>query len=251
MTAKTSPKDATLIVNKASCLAIGLAIVDQENQNYEGLADKYAILAEDISVLDEADLHSTMCALQDKATPTGWNRFMAGMRKPLGKLGLVWTSTRNKDSRKSPKPFRLESKTIVQARKLAEESREEAENDRLLAEAAERNASRKQEQDESITAKDLADSLMAEASRLGIGWADVRDCLTAAIAASRKTAAAATATKTTATKTAAAATATKTTAAATKTAAAAAATKTTAAAAATKTTAAAAATKTTAAAAAA
>ncbi len=186
MTAKTSPNDATLIINKESCLAIGLAIVDQENQNYEGLADKYAILAEDISVLDEADLHSTMCQLQDKATPTGWNRFMSGMRKPLGKLGLVWTSTRNKDSRKSPKPFRLESKTIVQARKLAEESREEAENDRLLAEAAQRNATRKQEQDSSITAKDLADSLMAEATRLGISWADVRDCLTAAIAASRK-----------------------------------------------------------------
>ena len=219
MTAKTSPQDATLIVNKASCLAIGLAIVEQENKNYDGLADKYALLAEDISCLDEADLHSTMCQLQDKATPTGWNRFMSGMRKPLGKLGLVWTSTRNKDSRKSPKPFRLEAKTIVQARKLAEESREEAENDRLLAEAAQRNATRKQEQDSSITAKDLAESVMAEATRLGIAWGDVRDCLTAAIAASRKTAA----TKTTATKTAAAATATKTTAAATKTAAAAAA----------------------------
>lgn len=185
MNAKTSSKEAT-IINKASCLAIGLDIVEQENKNYDGLADKYAILAEDISVLDEADLHSTMCQLQDKATPTGWNRFMSGMRKPLGKLGLVWTSTRNKDSRKSPKPFRLESKTIVQARKLAEESREEAENDRLLAEAAVRNASRKQEQDASITAKDLADSLMAEATRLGIAWSEIRDCLTAAIAASRK-----------------------------------------------------------------
>ncbi len=214
MTAKTPSKDTT-VINKASCLAIGLDIVEQENNNYNGLADKYAILAEDISVLDEADLHSTMCQLQDRATPTGWNRFMSGMRKPLGKLGLVWTSTRNKDSRKSPKPFRLEAKTIVQARKLAEESREEAENDRLLAEAAARNASRKQEQDSSITAKDLAESVMAEATRLGISWADVRDCLTAAIAASRKTAAAATATKTTATKTAAAATATKTAATAT------------------------------------
>ena len=125
MNAKTSSKEAT-IINKASCLAIGLDIVEQENKNYDGLADKYALLAEDISCLDEADLHSTMCQLQDKATPTGWNRFMSGMRKPLGKLGLVWTSTRNKDSRKSPKPFRLEAKTIVQARKLAEESREEA-----------------------------------------------------------------------------------------------------------------------------
>ncbi len=186
MNAKTSSEDATLVVNKASCLAIGLDIVEQENKNYDGLADKYAILAEDISILDEADLHSTMCQLQDKATPTGWNRFMAGMRKPLGKLGLVWTSTRNKDNRKSPKPFRLESKTLVQARKLAEESREEAENDRLLAEAAARNASRKREQDASITAQDLAESVMAEATRLGIAWVDVRDCLTAAIAASRK-----------------------------------------------------------------
>ena len=230
MTAKTSPQDAT-IINKASCLAIGLDIVEQENKNYDGLADKYTLLAEDISCLDEADLHSTMCQLQDKATPTGWNRFMSGMRKPLGKLGLVWTSTRNKDSRKSPKPFRLESKTIVQARKLAEESREEAENDRLLAEVAVRNATRKQEQDSSITAKDLAESVMAEATRLGIAWGDVRDCLTAAIAASLKTAAAATATKTTATKTAAAATKTAATAAATKTAAAATKTAATAAAA--------------------
>lgn len=186
MTTNTSPKDATLVVNKASCLAIGLDIVEQENKNYDGLADKYTILAEDISVLDDADLHSTMCQLQDKATPTGWNRFMSGMRKPLSKLGLVWTSTRNKDSRKSPKPFRLEYKTIVQARKLADESREEAENDRLLAEAAQRNATRKQEQDSSITAKDLADSVLAESSRLGISWSEVRDCLTAAIAASRK-----------------------------------------------------------------
>ena len=183
---KTKTEAPTIIINKESCLIIGMAIVDQENKNFEALADKYAILAEDISALDEADLHSTMCALQDRANPTGWNRFMAGLRRPLGKLGLVWTSTRNKDSRKSPKPFKLESKTIVASRKLAEEAREEAENDRLLAEAAARNASRKQEQDASITAQDLADSISAEAARLNISIVAIRDILTAAIAASRK-----------------------------------------------------------------
>ena len=185
---KTSPKTEapTLIINKESCLIIGKVIVDSENKNFQALEDKYSIFAEDISVLDEADLHAVMCQLQDDATPTGWNRFMAGLRKPLGKIGLVWTSTRNKDSRKSPKPFRLESKTIVASRKLAEEAREEAENDRLLAEAAARNASRKQEQDSSITAQDLADSISAEAKRLNISIVATRAILTAPIAESRK-----------------------------------------------------------------
>ena len=114
MNAKTSSKEVT-IINKASCLAIGLDIVEQENKNYDGLADKYAILAEDISVLDEADLHSTMCQLQDKATPTGWNRFMSGMRKPLGKLGLVWNVQRRDKNRASghPDPHQLEGKPVM------------------------------------------------------------------------------------------------------------------------------------------